>query len=116
MTTKTDVLIVDPQQLAKAWNETLPLMLNPSDKATVEADEKHANVLNIHIQTAGHSMYTFDFRCTYVDSREVKVDVVDVEQDHLTVDERKDRIQTLIEDYIRHIHECAQRLKGLTNG
>lgn len=114
--TKTAVLTVDSQELAKAWNETLPLMLNPSDKAKVEADEKDADVLNIHIQAAGHSMYSFDFRCTYVDPREVKVEVVDVEQDQLTVDERKDRIQSLIEDYIRHIHECAQRLKGLTNG
>lgn len=109
------VLTVNPQELAKAWNEQLPLVLNPSDKATVAADEKFPNVLNIQITTAGHSMYSFDFRCTYVDPREVKVDFIDVEQDHINVDERPDRIQTLIEDYIRHIHECAQRLKGLTN-
>jgi hypothetical protein len=112
---KTAVLTVSPKELAQAWNETLPLMLNPSDKATVAADEKYPDVLNIHITTAGHSMYSFDFKCTYVDPREVKVEVIDVEQDNITVDERKDRIQSLIEDYIRHIHECAQRLKGLTN-
>ncbi len=112
---KTAELTVDLKQLAQAWNETLPLMLHPSDKSSVEADEKFPNVLHIHIITEGHSQYSFDFRCTYVDSREVKVEVVDVERDGATTDERRAMIQTLIEDYMRHIHECAQRLKGMTN-
>jgi hypothetical protein len=113
--TKAAVMTVNPQELAKAWNETLPLMIGPSDKATVAADEKYPGVLNIHIKTVGHSKYSFDFRCTYVDPREVKVDLIDVERDQVTTDERTEIIQTLVEDYIRHIHECAQRLKGLTN-
>jgi len=113
--TKAAVLTVNAQELANAWNETLPQLLNPSDKATVAADAKESNVLRIHIQTAGHSMYSFDFKCTYVDPREVRVELVDAERDNVTTDERREIIQTLIEDYIRHIHECAQRLKGLTN-
>ncbi|WP_309123209.1 hypothetical protein [Paenibacillus sp.] len=113
--TKTDILTVNPQELARAWNETLPVLLNASDKATVVADERDANVLRIHIDTAGRSMYSFDFKCTYVDSREVKVEIVDAERGHDQADETREIIQSLIEDYVRHIHECAQRLKGLTN-
>ncbi len=112
--TKAPVLNVDPRQLAKAWNETLPRLLNPSDKATVKPDEKDRHVLNIHIQTAGRGLYSFDFRCTYMDEREVQVEVADAERGHTATDERTEIAQTLIEDYVRHIHECAQQLKGLT--
>jgi hypothetical protein len=59
-------------------------------------------------------MYSFDFLVTYVDSREVKVNLVDVEKADQTVDERNDVIQNLIEDYVRHLHECAQALHDLT--
>jgi len=113
--TKTDILTVNPQELARAWSETLPLLINPGDKATVVADERDANVLRIHIDSEGRSMYSFDFKCTYVDAREVKVEVIDAERGHDQTDERSEIVQSLIEDYVRHIHECAQRLKGLTN-
>ena len=56
----------------------------------------------------GRQEYSFDFQCTYVDSREVKVDLVDVERDGATTDERNENIQGMVGDYTRHIHECAQ--------
>lgn len=111
----TPVLPVDSQTLAQAWNDMLPQLLNPSDQAEVRADEKHPDVLNIHIASTGRSMYTFDFRVQYLDQREVKVDLIDVERDDVSIDERSETVQQLIEDYIRHIHECAQQLKELTN-
>jgi len=114
MMMKTPVLTTDSETLAKAWNEMLPKLLNPSDEATVLPDEKDPDALNIHISTAGRSKYSFDFRCTYMDQREVKVEVIDVERDGVHIDERNDIVQTLIEDHIRHIHECAQQLKELT--
>jgi len=114
--TKTETLAVDPERLAQAWNETLPLMIGPSDKATVVPDGKDPNTLRIHIQSTGRSGYSFDFSCTYVDPREVKVELIDAERGDDQADERHGIAQSLIEDYVRHIHECAQRLKGLTNG
>lgn len=107
---------MNPLELVKEWNKTLPTTLNRSDSAEVRADETDPNALRIHIRTAGHSMYSFDFRCAYMDSREVKVELVDVEKNGQTVDEHTEIIQNLIEDYVRHIHECAQILHRLTNG
>lgn len=112
---KKDSLQVDQQQLAEAWARTLPTVLNTSDRAEVQADEAEANVLRVHIATAGRNNCGFDFKCTYVDSREVKVDLVDVERDGDNVDERTDVIQTLVDDYVRHIHECAQQLHSFTH-
>ncbi|OXM83340.1 hypothetical protein [Paenibacillus rigui] len=112
---KTDTLTVDQQKLVQAWTESLPTVLNASDKAEVKADEADANVIWVHIATAGHSFYSFDFKCTYVDSREVKVELIDVERDGRNVDERTDTIQTMVDDYVRHIHECAQLLQAVTN-
>lgn len=112
--TKSDQLRIDQAELVRAWSRTLPTVLNASDRSEVFADEAEANVLRIHITTAGRNFYSFDFKCTYVDSREVKVDLVDVERDGNNVDERTDVIQTLIDDYVRHIHECAQQLHALT--
>lgn len=111
---KTDTLTIDQQQLAAAWSETLPTVLNASDRAEVQADEADSNALRLHIATAGHSNYSFDFKCTYMDAREVKVDLVDVECDGRNVDERTNIIQTMVDDYVRHIHECAQQLHTLT--
>jgi hypothetical protein len=111
---KTDVLTIDQSELTAAWKQTLPTVLNESDQVEVAPDEHDPKSLRIHIRTAGHSMYTFDFKVTYVDSREVKVQLVDVEKADQTVDERNDVIQNLVEDYIRHIHECAQALKKIT--
>lgn len=113
---KTDVLTLDQHKLTEAWERTLPTFMNDSDEAEVVADEHNPRSLRIHIRSAGHTMYSFDFLVTYVDSREVKVDLVDVEKADQTVDERNDVIQNLVEDYIRHIHECAQALKPITAG
>ncbi|WP_282938712.1 hypothetical protein [Paenibacillus sp. RC67] len=111
---KTDTLTIDQQELAAAWAKTLPTVLNASDRAEVKADEAESNVLRVHIATAGHSDYSFDFKCTYVDSREIKVELVDVECEGINVDERTTIIQTLVDDYVRHIHECAQQLHAVT--
>jgi hypothetical protein len=94
----------------------LPTFLNDSDKAEVNADEAEPNGLRVHIDSAGRTGYTFDFSCLYVDSREVNVTLVDVEKDGRTVDEHHETIQHLAEDYIRHLHECAQSLHELTHG
>ncbi|KZE77968.1 hypothetical protein [Paenibacillus elgii] len=112
---KKDSLQVDNQRLAEAWARTLPTVLNASDRAEVKADEAEANVIRIHIATAGRSNYSFDFKCTYVDSREVQVELIDVEREGTAVDERTDVIQTLVDDYVRHIHECAQQLHAFTH-
>lgn len=109
------VLTVDPKKLADAWNERLPQVLNSSDKASVEPDAKDPNTVLIHITTAGRTQYTLDFRCTYMDTREVHVEFIDVDSGGITANEGREVIQNLIEDYIRHIHECAQLLKELTN-
>lgn len=106
---------IDQAKLVEAWKRNLPTTLNETDSAEVRADEAKPNALRIHIETAGHSMYTFDFLCTYIDSREVKVELVDVEKDNISVDEHTEIIQTLVEDYVRHIHECAQVLHSQTH-
>lgn len=111
---KHDTLQVDAQRLADAWANTLPTVLSASDRAEVKKDEAEPNVLRIHIATAGHSNYSFDYKCTYMDAREVKVELVDVEREGVSVDERTDIIQTMVDDYVRHIHECAQQLHALT--
>jgi hypothetical protein len=110
-----DTLAVSQQELVQAWQDTLPRTLSESDKAVVAADENDVNTLRIHIQCAGHSDYSFDFACTYVDSREVRVQLVDVESADVAIDERNERVQQLVEDYVRHIHECAQQLHSFTN-
>lgn len=105
---------IDGKQLLEAWKRTLPTTLNETDSVTVQADEADEHTVRIHMDTAGHSRYSFDFVCTYLDSREVKVDLVDVEQEGIHVDEHTEIIQSLIEDYVRHIHECAQILHSVT--
>ncbi|SDE32535.1 hypothetical protein SAMN02799630_05164 [Paenibacillus sp. UNCCL117] len=112
---KSDQLSIDQQELVQAWSRTLPDVLDASDQAKVWADEAQANALRVHITTAGRNLYSFDFKCTYVDSREVKVELVDVERDGNNVDERTEIIQTLVDDYVRHLHECAQQLHALTS-
>jgi formylmethanofuran dehydrogenase subunit B len=112
---KKDELQVDQQRLKEAWQRTLPTVMNAGDKANVEADEADKKALRVHIQAAGHTMYAFDFRVAYVDSREIEIALVDVEKAGQTIDERNDVVQGLIEDYIRHLHECAQALHDLTH-
>ncbi|WP_281883236.1 hypothetical protein [Paenibacillus sp. YYML68] len=111
----SDKLSINQQELAAAWNRTLPMVLNTSDKAEVLPDEAETNALRVHIVTAGRNLYSFDFKCTYVDAREVKVELIDVERDNVSVDERTTIIQTMVDDYIRHLHECAQQLHALTS-
>jgi hypothetical protein len=112
---KHDELTIDQHRLVEAWQRTLPIYIHDTDKATVKADEADPKALRITIHTAGHQMYSFDFKVEYVDSREIRVTLIDVEKDNRTVDERSDIIQQLVQDYIRHIHECAQALQELTH-
>ncbi|CAM3457244.1 hypothetical protein [Marinicrinis lubricantis] len=115
MSENQTVLSVNRNELVGAWQRILPEMLNESDECNIILDQADPDCLRITIETAGHSKYSFDFKCTYMDEREVKVELVDVEQDGVHVDERQEIIQSLIEDYVRHIHECAQSVQQLTN-
>ncbi|MDP4099249.1 hypothetical protein OIN60_21255 [Paenibacillus sp. P96] len=108
-------LQIDQQRLVEAWQERLPTFIGPGDKAQISADEADPKALRIHIESEGRQMYSFDFICAYVDSREVKVSLVDVESGGRTIDERSDMIQQLADDYTRHIHQCAQALQQLTH-
>ncbi|AKG36962.1 hypothetical protein [Paenibacillus durus] len=108
-------LQLDQQQLVSAWQERLPSFMDDGDSYTVQADEGDKKSLLIHFNAAGRQKYTLDFRCTYVDSREVAVNLVDVERDGLHTDEYTDAVQQLAQRYTRQIHECAQALKPLTN-
>jgi hypothetical protein len=60
-------------------------------------------------------MYSFDFKCTYLDDRSVRVDLIDVEQDDESIDEHTTIVQELAADYVRHIHECAQAVQSITH-
>lgn len=106
---------MDQNQLVAAWQETLPSTLHHGDHAYVHPDGANPHALRIHIDATGHQMYSFDFACSYIDGREVHVDLVDVERDGVTVDERNDVIQELAHNYTRHIHECAQALQHVTS-
>lgn len=108
-------LQVDQQQLVSAWQERLPSFMDDGDSYSVQADQADRKSLLIHFNAAGRQDYSLDFRCTYVDSREVAVDLLDVEQAGLHTDERTDAVQQLAQRYTRQIHECAQDLKDLTN-
>ncbi|GIP23659.1 MULTISPECIES: hypothetical protein [Paenibacillus] len=108
-------LKVDQNILVNAWQQQLPEFLNPGDSAQVQADAKEPQSLRIHIDAAGHQFYSFDFQCSYMDPREIKVSLVDVERDGDHVDVGRDVIQNMVEDYSRHLHECAQALHHITN-
>lgn len=108
-------LQMDQQSLVTAWQERLPALMEDGDSFSVQGDEADRNSLLIHFNAAGRQAYSLDFRCTYVDSREVAVNLVDVEQDGRHTDERAGAIQQLAQQYTRQIHECAQALQGLTN-
>ncbi|CAM4369287.1 hypothetical protein L1N85_22710 [Paenibacillus alkaliterrae] len=112
---KSDELQMNQENLADAWRQTLPEVMNKADRSKVLPDESDAKSLRVTIDTAGHQGYSFDFKVTYVDSREVRVELVDVEKENVSVDERGDIIQQLIQDYTRHLHECAQTLQQLTH-
>ncbi|WP_051217474.1 hypothetical protein [Paenibacillus assamensis] len=106
---------VQQDVLVQAWQQTLPTTLNPSDKATVNADEADPSGLRIHIDTAGRQQYSFDFACSYLDPREVRVQLIDVERDGQNVGEHTPVIQELAQNYVRQIHECAQTLQNITH-
>lgn len=106
---------VDQGTLVNAWQEQLPEYLNPGDTTIVQADHADPYGLRIHINAEGRQDYSFDFQCSYLDKREVKVQLVDVEREGLTVNEQSEQVQNLTEDYVRHIHECAQALHRITN-
>lgn len=110
-----DELNVPQEDLVQAWQQTLPQRLTVGDKAEVFADEADPNGLRVHIQTAGHQMMDFDFAVRYVDSREISIQVIDVERAGQTIDERGEISQQLIADYRRHLHETAQALHHFTH-
>ncbi|WP_410770861.1 hypothetical protein [Fontibacillus sp. BL9] len=105
---------LDQHSLVHAWQQQLPDYLEPGDSVQVEADLGNPQGLRIHINASGRQFYSFDFECSYKDAREVSVQLVDVERDGVTVNERSDKIQELTEDYVRHLHECAQALHRIT--
>ncbi|KIL34530.1 hypothetical protein SD71_18760 [Cohnella kolymensis] len=110
-----DELRVPQEDLVDAWGEILPRCLNNGDSAEVRADEADPSTLRVHIDCAGRQMYEFDFAVRYVDSREIDVQLTDAEKDGQTVDETNEIMQGLIEDYRRHLHECAQQLHSFTH-
>lgn len=107
-------LNLDQSTLVHAWQQQLPEYLNPGDSFQVEPDQGNPQALRIHIDAAGRQFYSFDFQCAYMDEREVKVELVDVERDGVTVNEQSEQIQEMTGDYVRHLHECAQALHKIT--
>lgn len=115
MRTAVDMPAIGSSGLAKAWSDALPKQLKPSDETTVKEDARDPYSLRIYIRSAEHDNYSFDFLVTYVDSREIQVQLIDVERGRVSIDERNDAVQSRIETYVRAIHECAQALKELTH-
>ena len=107
--------MIKGEALRRAWQDELPRILNPGDSCEVRLDGTDERSLRIHIDAAGRTGYSFDFKCTYVDDREVQVSLIDAEKDGRAADERTETMQQLIEDYVRHLHECAQALQRLTH-
>ncbi len=112
---KTDKLTINQAELVNEWMTVLPTTLQPTDQARVWADEADPQALRVHIMAAGHTGYTIDFKVTYVDDREVKVELTDVQQGTTHIDETSEIVQNLVDDYVRHIHECAQALQRVTH-
>lgn len=110
-----DELQIDQNTLVNAWQQQLPEYLNPGDSAQVFVDLGDPKGLRVHIDAAGRQFYSFDFQCSYLDQREVQVDLVDVERAGATIDEHGDEIQGMTAKYVRNIHECAQALQRITN-
>ncbi|AIQ44553.1 hypothetical protein R70723_00430 [Paenibacillus sp. FSL R7-0273] len=106
---------LDQNTLVSAWQERLPELMKDGDSFSLQGDAADPSSLLIHFNAAGHQAYSLDFRCTYVDSREVAVNLIDVEQSGRPADERNDAVQQLAQQYTRRIHECAQALQNLTN-
>lgn len=105
---------VDNRLLA-AWQRTLPDIVGPGSGVTVQKEDGDPHSFRVTIDVAGRTGYSFDFKCTYLDERELRVELIDAEKDGRHIDERTEHVQTLIEQEVRHIHECAQALAVLTN-
>lgn len=103
------------QNLIDAWNQALPGILHSTDSADVKADSLDPHTLRIFIQTAGHTKYAFEFKCRYVDDREVNVHLMNAHKGIGCAEEATEVVEDLADDYIRHIHECAQALQSLTH-
>ncbi|MFT9486943.1 MAG: hypothetical protein ACH0QD_06195 [Tepidibacillus sp.] len=110
-----EVLNIDQQNLAEAWQRTLPQLLHYGDSVEVKPIKGRSNALMIHINVKGRTGYDFDFMCTYKDPREVDVDVINVGTTGLIDDQHKNVAKELIHDYTRHIHECAQAVQSMTH-
>ncbi|WP_340020699.1 hypothetical protein MHI24_16855 [Paenibacillus sp. FSL K6-1096] len=108
-------LQVDQQSLVSAWQERMPALMEEGESFSVQGDAANQNSLLIHFNAAGRQGYSLDFRCTYVDSREVAVDLLDAEQHGAPADDHLEAVQALAQQYTRQIHECAQALQGITN-
>ncbi len=102
-------------RLIDAWQRELRRIISDGDRASVQEDPADPHALRITFEVAGHTGYSLDFKCSYLDEREVEVSLVDVEKAGNSVDERDDIIQSIVKAYIRSIHECAQALEQLTN-
>lgn len=103
------------EQLVDAWQRELLPIIGAGDSAQVRDDASDPHAVRITFQVAGHTGYSLDFKCEYVDEREVRVSLVDVETSEGSVDERTEAIQALVKQYMRYIHECAQVLQQVTN-
>jgi hypothetical protein len=112
---KLDIPAINQADLVAAWQESLPLYLNDSDRAKVTQVAIKPQGMQIHIDTAGRSFYSFDFDVTYLDSREVKVELKQALKDNIPIEEQTEKVLELIKDYTRHIHECAQALQKITH-
>jgi hypothetical protein len=113
--TRKDELTLPQHELVEAWRRTLPERLNPGDSAEVRADGADPKALRVTIHAAGRQKYELDFSVRYLDSREIDVELVDVESGGRSIDEHQEAVQELISDYRRHLHECAQSLHDLTH-
>lgn len=110
-----DELTVPQDDLAAAWRQTLPERLNGSDSCEVAADEADPRALRVTIRSAGRQGLECDFVVRYVDSREIAIGLTDARKDGQSADEQDERMQELIADYRRHLHETAQSLHDFTH-
>ncbi|MDF2667964.1 MAG: hypothetical protein K0R67_270 [Paenibacillus sp.] len=111
---KSDTLTLGQEQLREAWSRSLPTVMNSSDLVEVLPGPTEQS-LRIHIASVGRTKYSLDFSVTYMDSREVRVELVDVEKDDRSVDEHSEMVQRVIQQYVRQLHECAQALHNVTH-
>lgn len=112
---KTTQLPISQEQLVQAWQQAIPSTFHPTDRVEVTADTRNPQSLLIHVHTAGHSNYSFDYECRYVDQREVQVRLIEMQENGYAISRPSADIEDLSESYMRHIHECAQTLHPTTH-